>query len=71
MIHIQCDLRKNGYIQTAWIEDKNLEVGKTVELKFGEGIREGDWVIEKMYGRAELSEINKDSYKSHRSRTDI
>lgn len=63
MNYIQCKIRKEDRNDIAWLQDKNLAVGKIVEIKRGEGVVDGGWEIIEMYGTSSLDKIKKDNYK--------
>lgn len=73
MMYIQVDLQKGNMKDTAWIEDKKIEVGKVVEIKREDGVTDPGWLVTATYGRMTREEmlVKRDSYKNHRKATDI
>lgn len=68
MFHIQCLLRKNSRLQTAWIPEKYARVGKFLTLKESPG-----WEVIKKYSKMKSTEVKERSqdFKHQRKASDI
>lgn len=73
MMYIQVDLQKGNAKDTAWIEDKKIEVGKVVEIKREDGVTDPGWLVTATYSRMTRDQmlLNRDAHKHQRKASDI
>jgi len=73
MYYVQCQMKKENYVDVSWIEEKFAVVGKQVKRKTEDEKWDEGWVITATYTKVNEEHIKKikDLYRHHRKGTDI
>lgn len=73
MMYVQCELRKNNFVDVSWIEEKFAVSGKKVRRKNENEVWEDGWIVTNTYGKitSEQAKQMKELYKNHRKGTDV